>query len=271
MLKFITRKPLWINILAAVMLAVLVFFIFVLSLQWITHHGSSKSVPDVVGKNFEEARTMLEDMGFEVIIQDSIYQDTMAKHAIIKQVPAGDAVVKVNRNIYLTINRMVPPIVEMPSLAGYSFRNAQLILTNLGLRIKDTIYRSDFARNSVLDQQYEGKPIPPGTKVRMGTEITLVLGSGIGENNFMVPDLTGYTYLQARAVLDANGLVVVPLLADPTITDTLNAYVIRQDPSRLDDDGAPQKIRSGQMMTLYLGKERPVTDSTDTPEDEPPY
>jgi beta-lactam-binding protein with PASTA domain len=270
MFKFITGKPLWINVLTALLLAIGVFFVFVLSLRWITHHGSSKTVPDVVGKNFEEAKSMLEDLGFEVVIQDSVYQDTLPRHAIIRQVPGGDAVVKVNRNIYLTINRMVPPVVDMPSLTGYSFRNAQMILANLGLRLKDTLYRPDFARNSVLDQLYEGKSVPPGTKVRMGTEISLVLGSGVGANNFLVPELRGYTYLQAKAILEANGLLVIPYLTDPTITDTMNAFVVRQDPPRVDDEGVPQKIRSGQMLTLFLGREKPVLDSLQGQDEELP-
>jgi len=267
-MKFITQKPLWINILVGILLAVMLFFFFILSLRWITHHGASKTVPDVVGQNYDQAVEALENKGFEVVVQDSIYQDTLKPHDIVKQLPEGDAVVKVNRTIYLTINRMVPPDVEVPNLVGYSLRNAEMILKNLGLHISDTVYKPDFARNNVLEQRQGESILQPGTKLRMGTGITLVLGTGVGQNNFLVPELRGYTYLQARAVLDRSGLIAVPILADTDITDTLSAYVIRQSPERLDETGLPQKLRSGEMMTLILGRDKPLLDSIPDPNPE---
>ena len=59
MFKFITDRPLWVNILAGFILAVGVFSIFILSLNWITHHGKSKAVPSVVGKTYDEAQSIL--------------------------------------------------------------------------------------------------------------------------------------------------------------------------------------------------------------------
>ena len=76
MFKFITHRPLWVNILAGIVLAVIIFFIFIFSLNWFTHHDQSKTVPPVTGKSFEDAKELLEKAGFEVEIQDSIYVDT---------------------------------------------------------------------------------------------------------------------------------------------------------------------------------------------------
>jgi beta-lactam-binding protein with PASTA domain len=41
-------------------------------------------------------------------VQDSIYVDTIAKGTVLRQVPDGDATVKISRTVYLTINRQVP-------------------------------------------------------------------------------------------------------------------------------------------------------------------
>ena len=72
----------------------------------------------------------------------------------------------------------------------------------------------DFARNAVLEQRYKGEPIKPGAQIQQGSSITLVLGNGIGGGQgFIVPDLFGLTYLQAKARLDSMGLsfgAVVP-------------------------------------------------------------
>ena len=263
MLKFITGRPLWVNIVAGILLAIAIFSIFILSLKWFTHHESSKTVPTVIGKTFDEATKQLDKMGFDVEIQDSIYIDTMPPLSVLKQFPEGDATVKVNRKVYLTINRSVPPFVEMPNLIGYSFRSAEMVLKNMGLRIGDTIYRPDFARNSVLRQMSNGSTIEPGTKLQMGSSITLVLGTGIGESEFAVPNIIGMTYAQAKSWLESSGLSFLSVRTDPDVKDSASAYIFWQNPKRFDEDGKIQHIRTGQTMDIMLSVKKPdVADST---------
>ncbi|HVE60973.1 MAG TPA: PASTA domain-containing protein, partial [Chitinophagaceae bacterium] len=148
------------------------------SLNWITQHGVSRTVPSVTGKSLQAVTSMLEEKGFEVVVQDSVYYDSLPPSVIVKQVPEADAVVKVNRTVYVTINRVVPPDVEMPNLLGFSFRNAEMVLNNMGLKLGDTTFKPDFAKNSVLGQSFKGNAISPGTKIKIGSRISLVLGSG---------------------------------------------------------------------------------------------
>src|SRR5688500_1428824 len=143
MFKFITRKPLWVNILFALGVVFLIFLAFALSLNWITRHGVARSVPAVTGKNLHDVTGILEEKGFDVVIQDSLYYDSLPPGMVLKQVPEADAVVKENRSVYITINRFVPPDIEMPNLVGYSFRNAEMVLKNMGLMLGDTSYRAD--------------------------------------------------------------------------------------------------------------------------------
>jgi beta-lactam-binding protein with PASTA domain len=260
MLKFITHRPLWINIITAIVLAIALFAIFILSLNLLTHHGRARTVPLVVGKTYDEGAQILSKGGFETVIQDSIYVDTLPPLTIIKQVPESDAVVKVNRTVYLTINRALPPMIDMPNLLGFSFRNAEMTLENMGLRRGDTMYKADFARNSVLEQLYKGEPIKPGTKIQMGSTIDLLLGSGVGETVFNVPELVGMTYGNAKARVEANGINLLVLSA-PGVSDSFNAFIIRQEPKRFNEEGQALKIRSGQVISVILGIEKPVTDT----------
>lgn len=262
MAKSITSRPLWVNILTGLILAVAILLLFVLSLRWLTHHGNSRTVPSVAGKKFEEAKKFLEKEGFDVVIQDSVYVDTLPPSGVIRQVPEPDALVKVNRTVYLTINRSVPPLVEMPNLVGYSIRNAEMVLKNMGLHIGDTTFKPDFARNSVLEQRFEGNDIAAGTKLRQGSAISLVLGNGVGQYEFAVPVLIGYTLGQAKAVLGSNGINIGSVVADPGVTDTANAYIYWQNPTRYDDDRKVRHIRSGQMMDVRVGLQKPVVDSS---------
>ena len=265
MFKFITHRPLWVNILVGIAIAVILFFIFIFSLNGFTHHDQSMKVPQVIGKSFEDANELLKKEGFEVEIQDSIYVDTTRPLQVLKQVPESDELVKVNRTVYLTINRSVPPMVEMPNLVGYSYRSAEMALKNSNLRVGDTSFKADFARNAVLEQHYNGSVIQVGTKIRMGSKIALVLGDGVGDRQFVVPTLIGMTYGQAKSLLVAHGLGFGAVIA-PAVDDTVNAYIYQQRPERFDDEKKFRYIRSGQLMDVWLQTEKPVVDSVVTSE-----
>ena len=262
MFQFITKRPFWMNLLAGLILMVVLLFLLSIMLGPCTRHGKNKTVPNVVGKSFEEAQKILDNSGFAVAVQDSIYTDTTAKGTVLRQVPDGDAIVKISRTVYLTINRQVPPVVEMPNLKDFSFRNAELQLKNMGLRVGDTLYVHDFAKNTVQEQRYNGSPIAPGTKIQQGSVIDLVLSDGIGESEFTVPNLKGMTFSEAKSFLEANGLSFLSVIADPEVIDTATAYIYWQDPPRMGEDGKRIKIRSGQTMSVRLGLVRPTIDST---------
>jgi eukaryotic-like serine/threonine-protein kinase len=259
MFKFITHRSIWLNLLVGVLIAVAIFLLFVLSLNWCTHHGRSTTVPSVTGKSFEQAKEELEAKGFEVEIQDSIYVDSMKPLMVIKQIPDADEIVKESRSVFLVINRAEPPLVEMPNLVGYSFRNAEMALKNRDLRIGDTTFRPDFAKNSVLEQRYKGQVIAPGTMIRKGSSIALVLGNGTGNREFAVPSLIGMRFCDAKAVLGAHGIGFGVVMGN--VDDTCNAYIYWQNPERYDEDKKIQHIRSGQLMDVKLQIDKPVRDT----------
>jgi beta-lactam-binding protein with PASTA domain len=265
MFKFITHRPLWVNLLVGIAVALILFFIFIFSLNWFTHHDEAMAVPQVTGKSLEDAKAFLEKKGFEVEIQDSIYWDTAKPMQVLKQVPEPDELVKVNRTVYLTINRSVPPMVEMPNLIGYSYRSAEMALKNSNLRVGDTSFKADFAKNAVLEQRFGDGVINAGTKIRMGSKISLVLGDGVGDKQFVVPSLIGMTYGQARSLLQAHGLDFGAVIAQD-IEDTTSAYIYDQRPRRFDDEKRFRYIRAGQLMDVWLQKDKPVLDTTTTPD-----
>jgi hypothetical protein len=263
MLKIITHRSIWLNILFGIILAVGIFAIFLLSLKWITGHGKSATVPSVTGKKITEAEGMLEKAGFSLEIQDSVYVDTLPPMSIIRQFPEADEVVKRNRTVYLVINRSQPPVIEMPNLVGYSFRNAQMVLKNMDLRIGDTTFKPDFARNAVLEQIYKGQKIAPGTKISKGSVISLVLGDGIGKQEFAVPVITGMRFGEAKRILESNGIIIGAVMISGNVTDTLSAWIYRQVPERFDDEKRIQRIRAGQTIDVFLQADKPVADTTE--------
>ena len=262
MIKYITRKPLWFNILVGIGIIVIFFLIFMLSLKWITRHGESKTVPAVTGKYIEDVQSQLVEDGFELVIQDSVYYDSVKPGIVIKQFPEPDQVVKVNRTVYVMINRFVPPDVTIPNIVGAQLRSAEMSLNSLGLKLGDTTSKKDFAKGTVLEMLVDGKTIKPGDKVRIGTRIDMVISGGIpNEDAMSVPNLIGKTYEEALAYLDALGITPVPV-PDPGVTNQAAAFVYKQNPEPRTPDGIQIFIRPGQMIDIWLSVERPVVDST---------
>ena len=128
MFKFITKRPLWQNILFAVVLVIIILFLFLQSLNLLTRHGDTLVIPSVTGKSFEEAKKILESQGFDVQIQDSVYNDTAKALAVLRQFPEGEDIVKVNRTVYLTINRAAFAVQKLPS--NNTTSNYRILLTN---------------------------------------------------------------------------------------------------------------------------------------------
>ena len=261
MFDFITKKPLWVNLIASVVVAILLFGLFLLSLGWLTDHGKAATVPSLTGKSLEEVKRVLDSTGFEWEVQDSVYVDSIPPLQIVKQFPDADEVVKANRTIFLIVRSVEPPLVEMPNLIGYSFRNAVVVLKTMDLKVGDTLFRPDFARNAVLEQRMNGQFITPGTKIKKGSSITLVLGDGIGDQPIPVPALVGLNYLEAKVLLDSAGLSFGAIVLESGVQDTASAWIYKQSPETLDEDKAVQTIRPGQLIDIWLQAVRPRLDS----------
>jgi len=264
--KFITQKSFFINLLVIILLVGMLIFLFFSLLGVITNHDETEKVPSVTGKTYDEAKKILQAAGFETGLQDSIYSDTARPLQVIRQSPDVEAVVKAGRTVYLTINRAVPPQIEMPDLRGFSIKSATMYLQSLGLKVGDTSYVYDIARNAVKDQLYNGKTISPGTKVNMGSNIDLVIGNGVIDIELDVPNLVGMTVNDARSLLSSYNIVMGAIIPLDAITDTAHAYIVNQKPIQFatNPDGSVinNKIRPGQIMDIWVSKDRLVTTPT---------
>jgi beta-lactam-binding protein with PASTA domain len=152
----------------------------------------------------------------------------------------------------------------MPNLIGFSIRNAVMYLENLGLNIGDTTFRPDIAKNAVLEQLYNGEPIKAGTKIYMGSSISFVLGDGIGDTEITVPDLVGKTYSSVKSYLRGLSINFTPVV-DIDVTDTLNAYIYRQNPEVYQEVTPGQRvynrIKQGQTIDIWLSSKPPARDT----------
>ncbi|MBS1510269.1 MAG: PASTA domain-containing protein [Bacteroidetes bacterium] len=252
MFNFITKRPLWVNVIAGIILAFLLVFIFLKMLGWITQHGKYLTVPAVTGMKTDDAIKLLEKQGFDVQIQDSIFTDTAATGIVLKQLPDPNATVKINRTVLLTVNKVIPPMVELPQLEGQSLYFALDLLRRNHLQLGDTIFKHTFAKGTIIEAQYNGATIKAKTPVQWGSKITLVVSSGTGDEQMPVPDLMNMTVRDVKALLESKEILLGSILPDPDVRDTANAFVYYQDPPQFDEEKKPKFIKPGQIMDIRV-------------------
>ena len=266
----ILKKPLWMNVLIGFGVAICLFIIFFFSLGWITGNGETEKVPAVIGLDVAAAEKNLTALGFDVELQDSIYVDTLARNAVLRQTPEADEIVKKGRTVYLTINRVIAPQVDMPNLVGFSIKSAETYLKVLGLRLGSIQMVPDQNKNVVIDQLVNGQPIAPGSKIPSGTLIHFLVGDGGASGGMFMPDLVGLTYEQAKAQLISLGLNLGVVSVNGSIGDSASAFVFNQNPSaygsQIDSLGMPiqNMVSKGATINLVLDKVAPVKSIRDS-------
>ncbi len=238
------------NVLAIIGLCIVLYFLFFAMLGFITGHGAQLKVPNIVGKTLKAGESQLKTIGFDIQI-DSAYDPSKKALTILGQEPEVGEIVKPGRTIFLTVNKAEPPKTPMPNLNGLSLRSAIMILNSSKLELGDTTYRPDIAQGAVLDQLFNGSIIRPGQMIPQGSKISLVLGDGLGNTVFDVPDIVGLSYAEAVAMLSANNLLFTAVASDE-ITDTASAIVYMQVPSALNELGTANRLREGDELGFYF-------------------
>ena len=262
MFKFITSRPFWVNLLAAIVIALLILFLVLKMLGVLTRHGAYLKVPAITGMKTDAAIKLLEKQGFDVYIQDSVFTDTAKRGTVLKQLPDPNATVKINRTVFITVNRYIPPMIDMPKLEGQNLAFAIKMLERSHLKLGDTSFRPDFMMGSVLEQQYKGTRIPEKAKIQWGSTVDLIIGGGLEDKQMAVPSLVGMTYCDAKAYLDESGISVGAVIGyGGNISDTCSAYVIKQRPERLDQENMLIYIRSGQLMDVWISQDMKILEA----------
>lgn len=234
------------NFVTILGVTILLFLFLYFGLKVYTKHGDAIEVPLVKGMQIEQAIATLEDAGLEYSL-DSVYQMDMKPGLVIEQDPEARAHVKTGRTIYLTFITQVSPEVPFPNIIDKTLIEATAILKNQSLKIADTVYVSDIARDVVLEVKFGGQPLKSGRLIAKGSKVTLVLGNGKGENEVEMPNLLGLSLSEARFALSGAGLSLGGVTYTGTIQDSLAAKVISQLP-----DTSTKVISIGSPIHLTL-------------------
>lgn len=237
-------------IIASVSIIALIFIIF-FSLRFYTKHGEGLAVPKVKGLKVDDAIRILDENGLRYKI-DSVFVMDKEPGLVLEQDPDPETNVKTNRIIYLTIVSSQTPDVTFPDIENKTFLEAKAILENYGLKIGDTIYRSDIARDAVLGFSFANQSLRIGQKIPKGSKISLILGDGMGAAEVEVPDFRGLTLSEAKFSIKGASLTLGNVEFEGAVSDSSNAVVIRQFPNVQD---STVRVSIGTRINLVLSNQ----------------
>jgi beta-lactam-binding protein with PASTA domain len=230
---YLKTKSFRYNLIGAIITVIVVVLIAFYSLGYYTNHGSGIPVPKLKGEKIDRAMALLKEQGFGYKI-DSVYVPDADPGTIVEQDPDAGTNVKEGRVIYLTMVTLQAPKVALPDLEQSTYREATATLSNYGLKIGDTTYRSDIARDRILEVRYGGTIIKAGFKLPMGSKVDLVLGDGEGASEVEIPELINLDLDAARFAIKGAGLSIGTITYQGTITDSTNVVVSAQYPMKTD-------------------------------------
>ncbi|PTQ56386.1 MAG: Serine/threonine protein kinase PrkC, regulator of stationary phase [Candidatus Carbobacillus altaicus] len=148
------------------------------SIDLVVSLGPKKeAVPDVIGRKIGDIQPLF--AAYHQMNIEEIYDDTAPAGTILRQNPlAGTEVVPKETDVTLVVSKGQEAF-PLPSLVGKTREQAESMLLKLGLVLKQIREESAyFPRGFVVGTW----PVKAGEKVKSGTEITLIVSSGMKDD-----------------------------------------------------------------------------------------
>lgn len=230
---------------------VAILFFFYIYLPATTNHNEAITVPDLLGKSFEDIDQFLTNRNLRYeVVTDSGYAENQPPQVILSQNPKTGMKVKEDRKIYLTLNATIPPQVRMPDLTNTDLLNAEDILETNGLKRGDLSYSPDRRVNAIIEQRMNGEKIEPGTLLYKGSIIDLVIGNGDGIKRFATPNFLLKSLEEVKFQIDASQLKLddVNYIPNDTVPPNL---VYKQLPP------VGSIVRTGDLIEVWVNAEKP--------------
>lgn len=202
-----------------------------------TNYDEGVTVPNVTRLSLEDAQNELTSSGLRYEISDRRSNDLYPANYVIDQNPTPSEIVKPNRKIYLTVNVVTNPTVEVPNVTDLSLRNAKIQLENAGLQVGTISYESSRFKNTVLRQSIE-----PEKTVKKGVSVDLAVSDGLGEDMVNVPEIVGLRLAEAQQLLRDAGLRIGEIRFQPSRDVAPNVIL----------DYSPKQYRVIEGQTLKL-------------------
>lgn len=196
----------------------------------------TSEVPNLVGKNQEEAIAALEDAGFHYTVEED-YSGVDSPGKVLSQSPEAEKRAWKRNPVALNVS-MQENQVSVPDVLGMDAEKAAAAMTAKGLKVSfKSKEDSAVKKGAVLAQSVAG-----GKTAEQGTEVTLTVCAGAG--TLVIPNIVDLETEQAKKVLKNAGF------SNVSKENGYNPYIVKgrifdQDPKT----GAC--VKADAKITLY--------------------
>jgi beta-lactam-binding protein with PASTA domain len=235
------------GILTLIVLAFLMLFNSVL-MPWYVKHSNLVKVPNVTGMNYLDAKKVLEQGGLDVKQGDIRYDESKPIGFVMDQAPAVDEMVKNGRRVYLTVCGG-EQLMEVPRLIGKTERDARFSLVQRNLLVGEIVkkFTTEQPEDVVISQV-----IQPGSKVKKGTKVDLIVSNGQLLGSIIVPDVVGKKLADAKKLIEEKKLRVGKITYQSS--DLPVGQVIDQYPKK------EKSAKDNTPIDLFVAKKKTETD-----------
>ncbi|HVE47320.1 MAG TPA: PASTA domain-containing protein [Acidimicrobiales bacterium] len=204
----------------------------------------SHPVPALRGQTVPQAKAALRDEDFSVKVSGQRFDEELVAGAIIDQNPSSLATLREGSTVTVVVSKGPAPR-PVPLLLDLDRPTAEKTLTDAGFVPKVvTQINEEKPKGVVVDWSPKGATLPKGS------DVTVIISDGPAP--IEVPDLSGKTYEDAKAVLTGKGLEVAQL--EKFDSDVDKGQVISTTP------GTGAKVPKGETVTIIVSKGPDIVD-----------
>lgn len=178
--SFYRSHPFLSNLVIVFLTGLLLLWGTLVFLDYWTFHGATAVVPPIRGLSYNTASNLLEANHLHIEISDSVYDRSLAPGTIVESSPKAGAVVKKDRQVYVTVTAFSPKqvTISMPLTGNVSSRTAISYLRAIGITdIRLEHVPSEFV-DLVEGARYGDTPLTVGSVIPITSAVTLTIGSG---------------------------------------------------------------------------------------------
>ena len=175
------QQPIYIHLLAVVIVFVIIIFIVLKGLDVYTLHNQTITVPAVKGLSIEEASVFLKNSELRYQVIDSIYSNEVKPGTIAEMIPTFGSKVKRGRIIFITLNAKNAQSAAIPDVKNMSYREAYSRIRAQGFTSVTTKYIPGRYKDLVIDIELNGRSLESGIFVPLSSALILTVSDGTPE------------------------------------------------------------------------------------------
>jgi serine/threonine-protein kinase len=183
-------------------------------------------MPKLVGMPLESAQRLASGLGFELTVEDKLYNTQYPANQIVSQMPPAGTRIKMGQHAHVLVS-LGPPEITVPNLVGSSLRVAKIEAIQRGLTLGDVA--AIHWPGAEPDQVVAQDPPQASAQVR-SPAVNLLVSLGDLQPAYLCPRFLGQHINDVRRTIEKAGMKIGNVTSIPTDSPS-KGIVLTQTPA----------------------------------------